>query len=222
MLHTFGYLHDFSRLVFMTGTDNFISDSQSLPEVDVSLIDTLMSSDPKSLGKRVAEERKNCGMTQAELAKEIGVGIDTISRIENGDETVAIGTIRKIAGALSISELNLATTTQDIPPQPSFYREKETVVFLNNLIRLMGENDMSRADLAKALDMEYNSVSAWFTGARRPNTKALKRLGQIFGVKGYDLFKEKSPPQDDDMLKELIEANLKILKVIESRMKDKK
>lgn len=55
--------------------------------------------------------REHAGMTQEQLAAESGVSVRTIKRIEAGgrDESSSLGTITKLAGALSINVTDLLT-----------------------------------------------------------------------------------------------------------------
>ncbi len=46
--------------------------------------------DPIESGKRIRNLRKNLGLTQEELAEQLGVALNTISRIEIGQRGVSI------------------------------------------------------------------------------------------------------------------------------------
>lgn len=61
----------------------------------------------KAFGKRVAEIRKRRGVTQQQLAEDIGVSVVTVAYIETGKQWVRPKTLGKIAKSLkaNISDL---------------------------------------------------------------------------------------------------------------------
>ncbi len=65
----------------------------------------------KSFGKRVAEVRRSRGMTQHELADNIGMNITAVSLIENGRRWVRPGTLAKIAEYLKVDLSDLFRST---------------------------------------------------------------------------------------------------------------
>ncbi|MDQ5827238.1 MAG: helix-turn-helix domain-containing protein [Chloroflexota bacterium] len=61
-----------------------------------------------ALKDTLKRERRRAALTQEELAREAGVGIMTIRRIESGDITEPrVSTLRKLAAALGISTREL-------------------------------------------------------------------------------------------------------------------
>jgi transcriptional regulator with XRE-family HTH domain len=56
----------------------------------------------KLLGSRIAEIRKQQGLTQFELASLIGVAIETISRLERGVSIPSLKTLENIGNALNV------------------------------------------------------------------------------------------------------------------------
>ncbi len=54
------------------------------------------------LGKRVRELRKKRGLTQERLAEKANVDVKFLGNIERGKENPTVGTLEKIAGALSV------------------------------------------------------------------------------------------------------------------------
>lgn len=57
----------------------------------------------KAFGKRVAEVRKSKGVTQQELAENIGMSVVAIAYIETGKRWARLGTLNKIASSLKVS-----------------------------------------------------------------------------------------------------------------------
>ncbi len=65
----------------------------------------------KAFGKRVAEVRKSKGVTQQELAENIGMSVVAIAYIETGKRWARLGTLNKIANSLKV---NVADLFKDI------------------------------------------------------------------------------------------------------------
>ena len=61
----------------------------------------------KTFGKRVAEVRKSKGVTQQELAENIGMSVVAIAYIETGKRWARLGTLNKIANSLKVSVADL-------------------------------------------------------------------------------------------------------------------
>ena len=61
----------------------------------------------KIFGKRVSEVRKSRGVTQQELAENIGMSVVAIAYIETGKRWARLGTLNKIANSLKVSVADL-------------------------------------------------------------------------------------------------------------------
>jgi transcriptional regulator with XRE-family HTH domain len=61
----------------------------------------------KTFGKRVAEVRKRQGLTQQQLAEDIGMSVVAIAYIETGKRWARLRTLNKIAKSLGVSVHNL-------------------------------------------------------------------------------------------------------------------
>ena len=61
----------------------------------------------KAFGKRVAEVRKSRGVTQQELAENIGMSVVAIAYIETGKRWARLGTLNKIATSLKVNVADL-------------------------------------------------------------------------------------------------------------------
>lgn len=57
-----------------------------------------------TMGDRLRESRKRAGLTQRDLAARTGVGLATIRRVEQEAMEPRMGTTRKIAAALGVTE----------------------------------------------------------------------------------------------------------------------
>ena len=60
----------------------------------------------EELGKRIAQHRLNENLTQEELAKEAGIGTNTIYRIEQGHSTQLSNLVRILRALKMVSNLN--------------------------------------------------------------------------------------------------------------------
>jgi DNA-binding XRE family transcriptional regulator len=60
--------------------------------------------DGARVARRIADRRKQAGLTQAELARRAGVRVETVNRIERGHVTPDFGTIRKLVQAMFEAE----------------------------------------------------------------------------------------------------------------------
>lgn len=63
----------------------------------------------QQLGEKIARERKRKGLTQEELASQIGVQTATVSNIERGETDTSVYTVFKIAQALRMHIKELFT-----------------------------------------------------------------------------------------------------------------
>ena len=61
----------------------------------------------KAFGKRVAEVRKERGITQQQLAERISMSVVAIAYIETGKRWARLGTLNKIAGELKVNVSDL-------------------------------------------------------------------------------------------------------------------
>lgn len=61
----------------------------------------------KAFGRRVAEVRKSRGVTQQELAENIGMSVVAIAYIETGKRWARLGTLNKIANSLKVNVADL-------------------------------------------------------------------------------------------------------------------
>jgi transcriptional regulator with XRE-family HTH domain len=75
------------------------------------------------IGKQIRQARKNRNITQAELAKALGMSRTTIGQIENGN-VQEIG-VRKLIRVLEFLELELRVRSAGRPPTLDELREEE-------------------------------------------------------------------------------------------------
>lgn len=58
----------------------------------------------------------------------------------------------------------------------------------NNIRSLRSGAGMTQPDLANKLGVAVNTVSRWEKGESIPRPRYIKRMAEIFGVKGRDIF----------------------------------
>lgn len=66
---------------------------------------------PDEIGKTIRNARKALGLKQNQLASVAGIGVRTLSEIENGKQTAQIGLVLKTLGVLGI-EIKLISHTE--------------------------------------------------------------------------------------------------------------
>lgn len=57
----------------------------------------------KESGKRIQELRRDCGMTQTQLAEYVGISSDNLGRIERGQQGVSIDLLIELADFFAVS-----------------------------------------------------------------------------------------------------------------------
>lgn len=100
-------------------------------------------------GRRVQEFRKRKGLTQEQLAEEIGKSVDTISNIERGFSSTRIQTAAAIATALGIELRDLFTTGARTDQE----RRREDLSRV--ILKLVGEGD---DEALEAISEVVNSI----------------------------------------------------------------
>jgi transcriptional regulator with XRE-family HTH domain len=66
----------------------------------------------RELGQRIADLRKDAGLTQTQLADKVGVSQQIIASYENGKRNFPVGRLLEVAEALNISASELLTGTK--------------------------------------------------------------------------------------------------------------
>jgi len=66
------------------------------------IIDKMEQNENERIGRRIAELRKERGLTQMQLAQKVGMFSNNLSRIESGKHAISITALAKIAKALDV------------------------------------------------------------------------------------------------------------------------
>jgi len=82
----------------------------------------------KSVGKKIAEARKNAGLSQPELASKLGWGQSRLSNYERGEREPKIDDLKAIGNALRIDVLSLIPRNIDYSPEKNLEESKNHYV----------------------------------------------------------------------------------------------
>ncbi len=69
----------------------------------------------RAVGQRVAEARRDRGVTQESLAERVGIAPVSLSRLETGDRALSLSTLGKLSEALQVPLGDLLDHTRDLP-----------------------------------------------------------------------------------------------------------
>ena len=67
---------------------------------------------------------------------------------------------------------------------------RETIIFQKNLKRLMIENDLNQAELARKTRLSEATISRYMNGSRLPSSRVLPKLTKALNCTSNDLFEE--------------------------------
>lgn len=137
-------------------------------------------------GQRIREARKRAGLTQAELAKRLGIAYQTLAQWENDLRNPKYETCRRIADALDINILYLLTSEEmdkgildlikeDYDSDDAFYRD-----FIEKKVSLMLLNN----------DVDRRLVAAYSSLNEDGQQEAVKRVEELTEIPRYQAKKE--------------------------------
>lgn len=91
-------------------------------------------------------------------------------------------------------------------------------IFSNNLKRYMEKYDISRAELAKRLNVSLSSVGFWCAGTKCPRMDKIDRMCEIFGCLRKDLLEDHSSDESYYINPETAQAAQEIFENKELRL----
>ena len=118
----------------------------------------------KILGERIAEKRKESGLTQAQLAEKINVKREIINYWENGSRDIKAGSIVLLAKVLGVSTdfllgIEDGTTHQATADLDALGLDEEC---LNIILQAKGTDDARKiAFLLKNKDKIFDLIERW-------------------------------------------------------------
>ena len=90
----------------------------------------------RRFGRKVQELREARGLTQEQLAAQIGRSVDTVSNIERGINATRIETAYQLAAALEVRLPDLFNFDDELEPS-----ERERRIAIREIIELLGSRD---------------------------------------------------------------------------------
>lgn len=92
--------------------------------------------DYEEIGQRVRKYRKECGLSQEQLAERVGISVTHMSHIETGSTKLSLAVFVDLADSLSVKTDNLLHG----PVQPDEPHLREEII---NLLRDCSEQELS-------------------------------------------------------------------------------
>lgn len=117
----------------------------------------------------ISKARLANGITQADLARIIGVDKRQVSAWERGKHAIPLYALQRIAAALELDIIKLMDEQPD--------RKKYSL-----LANVRREKGYTQSKLAKALGVSQGLISTFENGANKPTEEMLKRISEILGV----------------------------------------
>lgn len=96
----------------------------------------------KAFGRKIKEAREKCGLTQAELAEEIGVSQNFLGDIERGVKLPSLGKLISLSNVLKLSlDTMFAESLDNIVCEPGeiYYTDKQLAI-MKNVIKVINDN----------------------------------------------------------------------------------
>lgn len=139
-------------------------------------------------GKFIYNRRKKLNLSQQSLANELCLSSQAISNWERGISYPEISYLDDLSKILKISINDLFLMkdeiTEDVDKENIFNVEK----LANALAVLRKMNNMSQADLATKLGIQYQTISSWERGISLPSIEQLIELSNIYNVSLDNLY----------------------------------
>lgn len=156
-------------------------------------------------GKRIVELRKGRGLTQAELARSIGISRSALSLYEIEKREPDIETLNKLASLFEVpvgyilgnehEVIDYANYTMDIP--------EFALDFKMRIRDLMTEQKMSEEEFSKRTGFNYEEKDSYLYGNRIPSIEDLIKIAGALNVSTdylLDISKRKRISAEEEML----------------------
>jgi transcriptional regulator with XRE-family HTH domain len=137
-------------------------------------------------GRKIQVLRSQTGMTQAALARDLGLSRFYINNIESGRKQASLDVALRVAEALGVS---LDYLLNDQVPVKNVIREirspqRPSLALLPSKLRHQRErHGLTQAALANVLGLKtHSAVSMLESGERLPATDTLARIAAVYGV----------------------------------------
>lgn len=156
-------------------------------------------------GKRIVELRKRRGLTQAELARSIGISRSALSLYEIEKREPDIETLNKLASLFEVPVGYILGNEQEVIDYANYtMNTPEFALDFKMRIRdLMAEQKMSEADFAKRTGFNYEEKDSYLYGNRIPSIEDLIKIAGALNVSTdylLDISKRKRISTEEEML----------------------
>ncbi|MDR7435959.1 MAG: helix-turn-helix transcriptional regulator [Armatimonadota bacterium] len=121
---------------------------------------------PRSLGEHLRKRRLDLGLSQSQVAKQLGVDEMTVVNWEKGRTQPSIRYLPRILAFLGYVPF-------DCPPDPLGWLRYYRLI-----------HGMSCGALARELGMDESVVTGWFDGRHRPSARSVERIEAFLRSKG--------------------------------------
>lgn len=123
---------------------------------------------------RIKQRREELNMTQEELGNALWLNKSTIHRYETGKvSNIKMPIIQAIAKQLDVDPNWLLINSNEAK------KRGDNMLTIKTLRIKAG---LTRADVAKILNVSKSAVAMWELGQRQPNAKKLKQLAKLFDI----------------------------------------
>ena len=135
--------------------------------------------------KKLLESR---GLTQVELSELVNIPASTLSGYFSERSTPTAGNIQKLADFFGVNK-------SDIDPRYNYILSTERGGdymdtrdnISKNLIQLLEENNMTRTDLAKILNVSESTVGKWILKKSVPRLSIIEKIADYFKINKSDM-----------------------------------
>ena len=131
----------------------------------------------ENIGERVKALRSAQGLTQAQLAENVGVSMNVISNIERGYSGAKTANLDKIAAYFNVPTDYLIGRTN-----VRFQGNRKAAVFPERLKSLMEQNHITKEDLYDSMDLSEESISGIISGDVQPNIEQMASIASSMGT----------------------------------------
>lgn len=156
-------------------------------------------------GKRIVELRKQRGLTQAELARSIGISRSALSLYEIEKREPDIETLNKLASLLEVPVGYILGNEQEVIDYANYTMSTPEFAldFKMKIRSLMAEQKMSEVEFSERTGFNYEEKDSYLYGNRIPSIEDLIKIAAALNVSTdylLDISKRKRISAEEEML----------------------
>ena len=153
----------------------------------------------------LAEIRKQCGITQRELADRLGLSINKIQYSESGQGSMSYS---------SLIKLGLGTEMTDYDEEPTVSWNGEALYAARKALRL------TQKQFAELVGANFRDISRWEMGYNEPRAEMVERISAACGKKvSYFYASSVTPERISEILKKMTTMTERFSFLIETGQK---